>query len=188
MAGRLRDRRRRDARIPTLMLSRTSARNAPQPLPEKIASLLQEARWLLLGVLALYVALILAGYDKGDPGWSHASIVERIANPGGRFGAWAADLLLALFGLSGWWCVAYLVISVLWGYRRVNRIFVADRRPFWIALGGFVLLIVASSGTEALRFHSMMRPLPFGAGGMIGQEVARLVGRAFGFTDRKSVV
>ena len=181
MAERLRD-RRRDARIPTLMLSRTTDRNATQPLPEKIASLLQEARWLLLGVLALYVALILAGYDKGDPGWSHASVVEHIANPGGRFGAWAADLLLALFGLSGWWCVAYLVISVLWGYRRVNRFFVADRRPFWIALTGFVLLIVASSGTEALRFHSMTRPLPFGAGGMIGQEVARLVGRAFGFT------
>ncbi|MBK9084908.1 MAG: DNA translocase FtsK 4TM domain-containing protein [Sterolibacteriaceae bacterium] len=164
------------------MHSRTSTRNAPQPLPEKIASLLQEARWLLLGVLAAFVAMVLAGYSTADPGWSHASTIEHIANPGGPFGAWVADLLFALFGFSAWWCVAYLVISVLWGYRRVNRFFVADRRPFWIAFVGFVLLIVASSGIEALRFYSITGPLPFGAGGMIGQEIATLAGRFFGFT------
>jgi len=168
--------------FPILMLFRTSERSPSQPLPEKIASLLQEARWLLLGVLALYLALILAGYHKADPGWSHAAIVERIANPGGRFGAWTSDLLFALFGVSAWWCVAYLLISVVWGHRRVNRFFDTDRRPFWIAFCGFLLLIVASCGIEALRFHSMTRPLPFGPGGMLGQEIAAAVGRYFGFT------
>ena len=68
------------------MLSRSSSRS--QPLPEKISLLLQEARWLILGVMSLYVGLILLGYSKGDPGWSHAADVARVANPGGRFGAW----------------------------------------------------------------------------------------------------
>ena len=82
------------------MLSRSSSRS--QPLPEKISLLLQEARWLILGVVSLYVGMVLVGYNEADPGWSHASDVARVANPGGRFGAWLADLLLYLFGISSW--------------------------------------------------------------------------------------
>ena len=57
------------------MLSRSSSRS--QPLPEKISLLLQEARWLILGVVSLYVGMILVGYSESDPGWSHASDVTR---------------------------------------------------------------------------------------------------------------
>ena len=70
--------------------------------------------------VGLYLALILWGFDTADPGWSHAARVERIANPGGRFGAWLADLLLYLFGLSAWWWVALLFFLVAWGYRRAE--------------------------------------------------------------------
>ena len=51
-----------------------------QPLPEKIVALLQEARWLLLGALALYLGLILGGFTPADPGWSHAAPVTHVAN------------------------------------------------------------------------------------------------------------
>ena len=47
------------------MLSRSSSRS--QPLPEKISLLLQEARWLILGVVSLYVGMILVGYSESDP-------------------------------------------------------------------------------------------------------------------------
>ena len=69
------------------------------PLPEKIAALVHEARWLVAAVAATYLALILWGFDKADPGWSHAALVDRIANPGGRAGAWLADILLYIFGV-----------------------------------------------------------------------------------------
>jgi S-DNA-T family DNA segregation ATPase FtsK/SpoIIIE len=157
-------------------------KSASQPLPEKIVALLQEARWLVLGVLALYLGLILFGYSKADPGWSHAAQVERIANPGGRVGAWLADLLLYLFGLSAWWCVLFLLFLVIWGYRRLEGFFHADRRPFFIALSGFIVLLAASSGLEALRFHTMTKPLPLNPGGMLGFEVSRLFSQFFGFT------
>ncbi|MEZ5616023.1 MAG: DNA translocase FtsK 4TM domain-containing protein [Rhodocyclaceae bacterium] len=157
-------------------------KTAPQPLPEKIVALLQEARWLVLGVVAFYIGLILFGYSKADPGWSHAAQVERIANPGGRFGAWVADLLLYLFGLSAWWWVLFLLFLVVWGYRRLEGLFHADRRPFFIALTGFVVLLAASSGLEALRFHSMKTPLPIEPGGMLGLEVGSLFSQFFGFT------
>ena len=157
-------------------------KTASPPLPEKIVALLQEARWLVLGVVALYIGLILFGYSKADPGWSHAAQVDRIANPGGRIGAWVADLLLYLFGLSAWWWVLFFLFLVVWGYRRLEGIFHTDRRPFFIALSGFILLLGASSGLEALRFHSMSRPLPLEPGGMLGLELGRLFSQFLGFT------
>jgi hypothetical protein len=38
---------------------------APSPLPEKIAALLQESRWLILIVVASFLALSLWGYHRG---------------------------------------------------------------------------------------------------------------------------
>jgi len=157
-------------------------KTAAQPLPEKIAALLQEARWLVLAVAALFIGLVLAGYSPGDPGWSHSAQTERIANPGGRAGAWLADLLLYLFGLSAWWCVLFLLFLVAWGYRRLDGVFSSDRRPFLIALTGFAVLLTASCGIEALRFHSLKAALPLAPGGMLGIEVGRLVARFLGFT------
>ena len=80
--------------------------------------------------------------------------IDRIANPGGRFGAWLADLLLYLLGLSAWWLVLFLLFAVAWGYRRLNGLIHADRRPFFFALAGFLILLLASSGIESLRFWS----------------------------------
>ena len=157
------------------------AKSASPPLPEKIAALLQEARWFVLGGCAVYVALILAGYNRADPGWSATSAVKRVANPGGRFGAWLADVMLYLLGLSAWWWVGFFVFLVLWGYRRLNGWLIVDRRPFFIALGGFLLLVTASSGMEALRFPSLRAELPLMPGGMLGHEIARLIAQYFGY-------
>ena len=158
------------------------SKSITQPLPEKIAGLLQEARWLVLAALALYTGLILFGYSKADPGWSHAALVEHIANPGGRIGAWLSDLLLFIFGISAWWWVVFLLFTVVWGYRRLDGFFSADRRPFFIALTGFALLLSASSGIEALRFYSLKNPLPIDPGGMLGHEVSRLFAQFLGYT------
>ena len=144
--------------------------------------MLQEARWLLLGGAAVYLALILFGYRKSDPGWSQATIVGRVSNPGGRFGAWLADLLLYVFGMSAWWCVVFLLFLVVWGYRRLDGFIVIDRRPFLIASTGFLVLLAASSGLEAMRFYTSTMPVPLAPGGMFGVEVSRLVSRSFGFT------
>ena len=162
------------------MLSRSSSRS--QPLPEKISLLLQEARWLILGVMSLYVGLVLVGYSEADPGWSHAADVARVANPGGRFGAWLADLLLYLFGLSAWWWIVLLIAVVWWGYRRLDGLRTADRRPLYIALAGFLVLIVSSSALESLRFYSIGAELPLTPGGMLGLELGRATVHAFGYT------
>jgi S-DNA-T family DNA segregation ATPase FtsK/SpoIIIE len=157
------------------------AKSAAQPLPEKIVILLQEARWLVLGGAAVYLALILGGYDRADPGWSATSGAARVSNPGGRFGAWLADVMLYLFGLSAWWWVAFCLVAVFWGYRRLSAGLIIDRRPLFIALAGFLVLLLASSGLEAIRFHSIQAALPLMPGGMLGHETGGLVARYFGY-------
>ena len=127
-----------------IALSERAPSVSAAPLPEKIASLVHEARWLVAAVAAAYLALILWGFDKADPGWSHAALVDHIANPGGRAGAWLADLWLYIFGVSAWWWVALLAFLVAWGYRRLNSLFGGDRRPLAIAMFGFSLVLVAS--------------------------------------------
>ncbi len=153
-----------------------------QPLPEKIVALLQEARWLVLGALALYLGLILGGFAPADPGWSHAASAGRIVNPGGRFGAWLADLLLYLFGISAWWLVLFLLFAVAWGYRRLDGFMPADRRPFLIALAGFLVLLTGSCGIEAMRFYSLKLALPLAPGGLLGYEIGKLAVDQLGFS------
>ena len=152
------------------------------PLPAKLASLLREAKWLVLVALAAYLLLILATFHKADPGWSHSATVAVTQNAGGRLGAWLADLLLYLFGVSAYWWAALCTYVVVWGYRRIDGTRLIDRRPLAIAFAGFVVLLVSSAALEALRLQSLPAELPLAAGGMVGQSVAHLATGVFGFT------
>src|SRR3982751_6800138 len=85
-------------------------------LPAKLARLVREAKWLALVAVGLYLLLILSSYQRSDPGWSHSSTGAVARNAGGALGAWLADLLLYLFGLSAYWWVALCAAIVAWGY------------------------------------------------------------------------
>ncbi len=168
-----------------IALSERAPAGPAAPLPEKIAAIVHEARWLVVSVTAGFLALILWGFSPADPGWSHAAVVDRIANPGGRAGAWLADVLLYIFGFSAWAWVALLAFLVAWGYRRLERmgaLFGGDRRPMIIAMIGFLMLLLSSCGVEAMRFWSIEAALPHVPGGVIGFEIGRVVTQYMGFT------
>ncbi|MGL5632819.1 MAG: DNA translocase FtsK [Azovibrio sp.] len=157
------------------------------PLPEKIGFLLQESRWLVVGALALFLALSLWGYHPGDPGWSHAAEVSVLQNPAGRAGAWIADMLLFIFGFSAWWWIVLLLMLVWRGYQHLNGFKQEehernDRRPLYIALTGFALLIIASSTLESLRFYSHQLQLPTAPGGILGVGIGQMLGATMGYT------
>ncbi|HWJ93302.1 MAG TPA: DNA translocase FtsK 4TM domain-containing protein, partial [Telluria sp.] len=174
---------------PSSTLSNTRNSDARPPLPNRLVRLLSEARWIALAVLFVYFVLILLSYDKGDPGWSHANVVPKVHNLGGRAGAWLADLLLFIFGFSAWWwCVCFL--RLVWkGYRRLADKFIADTEPEpehqgeavarWI---GFVLMFAGSVGLEYLRMWSLRVELPRAPGGVLGQLIGHSANVAFGFT------
>jgi S-DNA-T family DNA segregation ATPase FtsK/SpoIIIE len=158
------------------------------PLPAKLASLLREAKWLALLAAAAYLLLVLATYHRSDPGWSHSATAAVAQNAGGRAGAWIADVLLYLFGLSAYWWVALLGYLVVWGYRRLDGSGLIDRRPLALALGGFLVLLVSSAALEALRLHSLSVSLPLAPGGMLGVTLAREGMALAGFTGATLVL
>jgi S-DNA-T family DNA segregation ATPase FtsK/SpoIIIE len=149
-------------------------------LSDRVLVLLREARWLLLCTLALFVALILLSYDRADPGWSHASAVRDIHNLGGRVGAWIADLLLYLFGVSAYLWAAFLLLRVVSGYRLLHQRRVAGRRealdepPFgWDRWLGFGMLFAGCVALESSRLAGLPVALPLAPGGLLGQIVAQ---------------
>ncbi len=152
--------------------------------PSRLAALLREARWLLLVAVAAYLILIMVGYDRSDPAWSHSASAVGAAphNPGGVFGAWLADVLLYVFGVSAWWWVAFLLQRVWAGYHQLPLDSLFDRRALWVALAGFTVLLLASSALEALRLHSLQATLPLAPGGMLGLALGDGLSHLLGFT------
>src|SRR5258706_869008 len=165
-----------------------TGRAAENPLPPKIAALLREAWWLSVVALALYLALILFTFNKADPGWSHSASVEQIRNSGGRIGAWLSDVLLFIFGFSAWWWVVLCAFVVRWSFRRIETVSMADRRSYAVAGIGFLILLVASSSLEALRFYTLKATLPLARGGMLGSGLSGLLSTAIGFTGATLVL
>jgi len=158
------------------------------PLPAKLANLLREARWLVLAALAAYLLLIFLTFDRGDPGWTHSASPQAIHNAGGRAGAWLADVLLAMFGMSAYWWVALCLVGVAWGYRSLERSALVDRRPLAIALAGFALLLVSSASIEALRLHTLGAQLPQHPGGIAGAALGGALSHLLGFTGATLVL
>ncbi len=92
-----------------------NVRRAPAPdgtLSPRFARLVRESWWLLFVAAFVYLGLILASYTSTDPGWSFSGTGAPLGNRGGVVGAWLADLLLYLFGLSAWWWVIGGVVLV----------------------------------------------------------------------------
>src|SRR4051794_10136764 len=148
----------------------------------RLAALVRESWWLLIVAGFMYLALILGSYRRSDPSWSFSGTGETIANKGGVIGAWLSDLLLYLFGFSAWWWVAAGVILVVCGYRRLTKgIPPEDAHHPWLAVPGFVLVLVSSSALEALRLYRLPVTLPQASGGAVGDALGQTLARAFGF-------
>lgn len=178
--------------------TRSSKSPPPPPLPNKMVVLLMEARWLIFAALSVCLILILATYSKADPGWSQSSVVPKIHNLGGKFGAWLADVVLYVFGFSAWWWSVVCLRQVVKSYRRL-----ADRLsmqvetktgeeeglPYLLArITGFALLICGSMGLEFLRMHTLSLPLPLAPGGVLGNVIGSAAYSAMGFTGATLVL
>ncbi|WP_019936451.1 DNA translocase FtsK [Bordetella sp. FB-8] len=173
-----------------------NTRNGPSALQSRLASLLREARWIFFAALGVWLTLVLITWNPADPGWTHSALAagSPVHNGGGAVGAWLADVLLYLFGLSAWWWVVLLVHRVRAGYRRLaTQLRAAGREPeplprvHWEQGVGFVLLFAGSLGLEALRLRRLGMHLPgatghlSGAGGVIGQLLSGWLSRILGF-------
>ena len=145
-----------------------------------------EIRWFLTLGLCLGLIAILVTYSKSDPAWSHASF-EAPSNIGGRFGAWTADLLLYIFGVSAFWWVVLFGRRVIAGWRELWSVPLPpdpDAKPdsLFVRWLGFGLTLCSSMGLESIRLHSLAIPLPRPPGGILGELIGDPLVMAIGFT------
>ena len=150
-------------------------------LSPRFARLVRESWWLLAVAVFVYLGLILASYTRTDPGWSFSGTGDPLGNRGGAVGAWLADLLLYLFGLSAWWLVIGGVVLVVAGFRRIVRPDDERDHPFALGTLGFGLALLASAALEAIRMWRLPAALPLAPGGAIGDAIGRAAAHAFGF-------
>jgi S-DNA-T family DNA segregation ATPase FtsK/SpoIIIE len=169
--------------------TRSTKPQAP-PLPSRLVRLLTEARWLALATLLVYLALILLTYSRSDPGWSVANTVPHLHNWGGRVGAWMADLMLYIFGISAWWWCVLLAHAIWRSYRRMALRFLVTSKESepehhqegLIRAIGFVFLLAGSLGIEYMRMYSLKVQMPRAPGGVLGEMIGSAVQTSLGFT------
>jgi S-DNA-T family DNA segregation ATPase FtsK/SpoIIIE len=153
-----------------------------RPLSPRLARLVRESWLLLVAVGIAYLVLILATFNRGDPGWSQSGAIGRpLHNTGGPFGAWLSDLLYNLFGWSAWWLVV-LGLALLWmGYQRIVHPDKESDHSLLIGGVGFGLLLVCSAGLESLRLYRIRTLLPSEPGGIFGDIVSNGLKSVLGF-------
>ena len=140
----------------------------------------REATLAGLAAAALFLALAISSYHRGDPSWSVRNGSEHIVNRGGLVGAWLSDLLLQLFGHVAWFLPILLVvigIVLLVGRERPST------RLVWATRGiGFAMVLMAACGVATLHYGDA-GTLPEGveAGGILGAVVGRGFLVAFNF-------
>jgi S-DNA-T family DNA segregation ATPase FtsK/SpoIIIE len=137
---------------------------------------------LLLIAVALYLILILYGYDRNDPAWSHSASGAVFAQSGRRVRRVAGGCAAVRVRFFAWWWAAFLVQRVWAGYRGISPDSLFDRRTLWLALPGFAVLLLSSSALEALRLYSLKVTLPFAPGGMLGKVLGDALAHLLGFT------
>jgi DNA segregation ATPase FtsK/SpoIIIE, S-DNA-T family len=168
-----------------------SRNRRPSVLTPRALELLAELRLLVLLAFAAMLFLVLFTYTRSDPGWSNEAMgVAR--NIGGKLGAYAADFILYLFGISSYLWVVLCLVLVYQGHQGIRALRVdsanaksgargrkaADEATEtaitnagmanWERWLGFGLLLLGCSGLEATRMYSLQAQLPMAPGGVVG--------------------
>ena len=129
---------------------------------------LREVGVVILTGLATFVLLAMISYSKFDSAWTYTSSHTEVRNMVGSSGAYAADILLYLFGR-----IAYAIplVLVLFGVRLLLRRgegFAWERAALRLA-GALVMLCCLAT---LLTLHWSAGDLPAGIGGVIGEAFA----------------
>ncbi len=164
-----------------------SRQPAATPGNPRLARLLAEARWIVGALIAVALLVVLLTYSRNDPGFTHSVAAGAVNNLGGRLGAWVADVILLLFGLSAFLLALGMLVTVARGFRRLHRMAVgadplSDDLPAWAHGVGFLVLIAGATGLEALRLYNLKAALPGAPGGIVGNAIASGVQAGIGFT------
>lgn len=140
--------------------------------PELLARTLKESGLIILIGLFLFLVLTLIGYDPRDPGWSHTGYQPEAENFTGLFGAWVADLMVSMLGVTAWLTPVLALIPAVRFLRRKNTSLM-DAIPYFILrTSGALLMLAGSCALVATHIANRSLEYPFSAGGLIGEALS----------------
>jgi S-DNA-T family DNA segregation ATPase FtsK/SpoIIIE len=142
-----------------------------------------EIAFIALVAAAAYLAVSLATYHPGDPGWSRAVSSDVIRNAGGIAGAWISNILLYLFGFLGY-LFPLILIHDGWRTFRARRRLALNHFLLGLRILGFLLLFAGGCGLAWMHIAAgpHLPHAPRGAGGIFGDGTGRFMLEAFGAT------
>ena len=142
---------------------------------EKRGSLKQTSILILSGITAV-ILLALITYNPADPGLFHHDSNAVIQNKAGSAGAYLADVLFGFFGYISYLVpIAFMVSAFLMFRSNKNK---SAGINLGISVFGVFLALIAGCGLAILLWPASN--LYYGAGGLLGQGMARLLMRALG--------
>ncbi len=136
--------------------------------PGWLERLPREAGLLACIGVTLFLLAALISFDASDPGWTSSGTGAPVKNLVGPLGAWAADVLLSLFG--------YVAFFLPWGVCVAGvRIFRGSRAstpmPVVVRIAAWMVMLVALAGLCALHAGVWPSFPPQGGGGIAGQVI-----------------
>lgn len=116
--------------------------------------------YLALGV---FFGLCLLSYNPTDPAFNSASDITQISNLGGIVGAYLADILFTVLGISAYvFCAALILLSIMLFMGKTIRV-------RWNEVIAYTILVIAASTLIHLRFDVIeINGQPISGGGFIG--------------------
>lgn len=133
--------------------------------------------------IAIVLLMLLISFHPDDPGWSSSGTGAPVRNLVGPFGAWLADVLLSLMGLTAYllpWAVLWWGLHILRG----GPIGAEDDAPLAlpvpVRLVSGLLAAAALSALFALHVGMPTGIAPQGPGGIAGQALAGSLTSALG--------
>lgn len=142
--------------------------------PHNPTTLIYEGTIILLMAFAIFLIMALCSHSADDPGWMRTGQIYEIHNIGGKVGAWLADLLFTFFGVTAFlWPITLLERCWLF-YRERGTGLWFDWKIFLLRCAGFLLCLMCAATLATLQQDSD-QILPYGAGGILGQQLSMLL-------------
>ncbi len=127
---------------------------------------------ILFLAMGVFVALCLISYSPTDPALNSVSNVEHVRNFGGVVGAYLADILFIIFGISAYATAVVLIVMSIMQF--IGRPIALRLRQILFICG----VIVFASALIHLRFESVtIRGHALSGGGIIGGLMGDILAR-----------
>ncbi|WP_300271961.1 DNA translocase FtsK 4TM domain-containing protein [Halomonas sp.] len=147
----------------------TSATESAKRFGVKLQGAAREGVAIVLLAACVFLLLALFSYAGSDPGWSRSGPETQVANWMGPVGAWLADVLYSLFGVSALWWPGMLGFAA-WRLLRARQVSLTwDATLLAVRGGGLILLLLGTTTLGALHFYRPEGPLPYSTGGILGE-------------------